>query len=139
MEGKKQGYAVEFVHNPPKELQTTCSVCRKVLSQPKMVDCCGVRFCAACLTVQGEYSYGRPLCPQCGQPFNSMPDKQLERTLNDFDVRCIHRKKGCWWTGNLGSLSEHLMKVLNQKGTYLMAAHISQLSVLAASHPASDP
>jgi hypothetical protein len=37
-----------------------------------------------------------------------MPDKQLERTLNDFDVRCIHRKKGCWWTGKLGSLSEHL-------------------------------
>ena len=108
MEGKRQGYAVEFVHNPPKEVQTTCSVCQKVLFQPKMVDCCGVRFCAACLMVKGEYSYGRPLCPECGQPFNSMPDKQLERNLNDFDVRCIHRKKGCWWTGNLGSLSKHL-------------------------------
>ena len=73
-----------------------------------MVDCCGVRFCAACLTVQGEYSYGRPLCPQCGQPFNSMPDKQLERTLNDFHVHCTHQRNGCWWIGKLGSLSEHL-------------------------------
>lgn len=108
MEGKKQGYAVEFVHRPPKEVQTTCSVCQKVLSQPKMVDCCGVRFCTSCLMDRGEYSYGRPLCPQCRQPFNSMPDKQLERTLNNFEVYCIHQKKGCWWTGNLGSLSEHL-------------------------------
>ena len=107
-EGKREGYAVEFVHRPPKELQTECSVCLQVLSQPKMVDCCGYRFCSSCLS-QVELSFGRQqLCPLCGQPFTSMPDKQLERTLSGFEVYCSHRQKGCRWRGRLGSLSEHL-------------------------------
>ena len=102
---KKKGYAVEFIRNPPKEIQTVCSVCKGVLFQPKMVDCCGIRFCGVCLP---EYSFQRPLCPQCRQPFTSMPDKQLERTLNGFEVYCSLRHKGCVWKGKLGSLSEHL-------------------------------
>lgn len=107
-EGKREGYAVEFVHKPPKELQTECSVCLQVLSQPKMVDCCGYRFCSSCLS-QVELSVGRQqLCPLCGQPFTSMPDKQLERTLSGFEVYCSHKKNGCGWKGKLGSLSEHL-------------------------------
>ena len=107
-EGKREGYAVEFVCKPPKELQTECSVCLQVLAQPKMVDCCGYRFCSSCLS-QVEFSVGRQqLCPLCGQPFTSMPDKQLERTLSGFEVYCSHMKKGCKWKGKLGSLSEHL-------------------------------
>lgn len=107
-EGKREGYAVDFVRKPPKELQTDCSVCLQVLSQPKMVDCCGYRFCSSCLT-QVEQSAGRQqLCPLCGRPFSSMHDRQLERTLSGFDVYCSHRWMGCSWKGKLGSLSEHL-------------------------------
>ena len=107
-EGKREGYAVEFVRKPPRELQTECSVCLQVLAQPKMVDCCGYRFCSSCLS-QVEFSVGRQqLCPLCGQPFTSMPDKQLERTLSGFEVYCSHRQKGCKWKGKLGYLLEHL-------------------------------
>ena len=107
-EGKREGYAVEFVRKPPKELQTECSVCLQVLAQPKMVDCCGYRFCSSCLS-EVELSVGRQqLCPLCGQPFTSMPDKQLERTLSGFEVYCSHKQKGCKWKGKLGSLLEHL-------------------------------
>ena len=35
-------------------------------------------------------------------------DKTFQRSINELKVRCIHQKKGCVWTGELGKLDVHL-------------------------------
>ena len=72
-------------------------------SDPFQVTCCGNSFCKSC--VQDD----KKSCPTCNEAdFGVFPDKRLRRSLYAFAVRCIHQKKGCQWTGELGELDEHL-------------------------------
>ena len=100
------GYECIFVEEPPKHLQTECSVCLCVLREPHLVDCCGYRFCRTCL--DPIQSQNKP-CPLCSLPFTtSVLDKQLQRTLENLQVCCSHKESGCDWVGELGSLLQHL-------------------------------
>ena len=48
-------------------------------------------------------------CPLCAVQFTTcIPDKRLQRTLNDFQVYCSHKGDGCEWVGSLGNLTQHL-------------------------------
>ena len=109
------GFECNFVKDPPEELQTECSVCLCVLREPYLVDCCGYSFCRSCIeTVKSE---NKP-CPLCAVQFTTcIPDKRLQRTLNDFQVYCSHKGDGCEWVGSLGNLTQHLnAKPLNEDG-----------------------
>lgn len=100
------GYECIFVEDPPKHLQTECSVCLCILREPCLVDCCGNRFCRTCIEpIQSQH---KP-CPLCSVPFTtSVVDKQLQRTLGSLQVFCSHKEAGCDWVGELGSLPQHL-------------------------------
>ena len=100
------GFECIFVKDPPEEFQTECSVCLCVLREPYLVDCCGYSFCRSCIeTVESE---NKP-CPLCAVQFTTcIPDKRLQRTLNDFQVYCSHKGDGCEWVGSLGNLTQHL-------------------------------
>ena len=100
------GYECIFVEEPPKHLQTECSVCLCILREPYLVDCCGIRFCRTC--IDPIQSQGKQ-CPLCSQSFaTSVRDKQLQRTLSSLQVLCSHKEAGCDWMGELGSLPQHL-------------------------------
>ena len=49
-------------------------------------------------------------CPLCKQKIaTSIPDRQLERLLNEKLVYCSNKKSGCKWTGELGKFeADHL-------------------------------
>ena len=48
-------------------------------------------------------------CPTCNEEtITCYPNKGLQRSLNDFEVYCTHRDKGCNWTGELRQLENHL-------------------------------
>ena len=98
------GYECEFVEEP-KELQSECSICRSILCEPYMVDCCGYKFCCTCIKRVEEVE--KP-CPLCNGVFISVPDRQLERQLNERAVYCENKKKGCNWIGELRQLKQHL-------------------------------
>ena len=100
------GFECIFVNDPPEHLQTECSVCLCILREPYLVDCCGNSFCKTCIeTVKSE---NKP-CPLCNVQFTTcIPDKRLQRTLNDFQIFCSHKGDGCKWAGSLGILSQHL-------------------------------
>ena len=102
-----RGYQVNFVEQPPKEIEVECSVCFNVLFEPKLATCCGHSFCAAC--IDPIESGGKP-CPLCSQQIELVDDKRLERTLNGLTVYCPHKKKGCEWTGELREVNNHLNK-----------------------------
>ena len=102
----KGGYACNFVEPPPVALQTECRVCLQILHEPHFVSCCGNRFCQSCIN---PIKVGGKSCPLCNAAtFELMHDKQLERTLKDLKVHCIHADSGCKWSGELGLLSKHL-------------------------------
>ena len=101
----KGGYECQFVKPFTSEVQTECSICLSVLREPFLVDCCGYRFCKSCIeTVRDDC---KP-CPLCNKDFKTFPDKQLQRMLNQKEVYCKHKDKGCEWTGELTKLDEHL-------------------------------
>ena len=101
------GYECIFVEEPPKHLQTECSICLCILREPCLVDCCGNRFCRTC--IEPIQSAEKKQCPLCSEPFTtSVVDKQLQRTLSSLKVFCSHKDVGCDWMGELGNLPQHL-------------------------------
>ena len=93
----------KFVDPFPKEVQTDCSICLHLLNEPYVVGCCGYRFCKSCLIPSIR------CCPLCKTyNFDKLPDKQLERLLNQRAVYCLLQDSGCSWTGELNKLSSHL-------------------------------
>jgi len=82
----------------PKEVQTDCSICLHTLKVPYVVGCCGYRFCKSCLVPSVKSC---PLCKEVN--FDKLPDKQLERLLNQRPVYCLLQDNGCRWTGELSN------------------------------------
>ena len=102
----KGGYDCEFVEPPPAGLETKCSVCLLIYREPHMVRCCSHRFCHSCIN---PIKVGGKSCPLCkATTFELMHDKQLERSLKDLKVCCVHAESGCKWTGELRLLDNHL-------------------------------
>ena len=100
------GFECIFLKDPPEHLQTECSVCLCVLREPYLLDCCGYSFCKSC--IEPIKSEKKP-CPLCAVHFTTcIPDKRLQRTLNDFQVYCSHKEEGCEWAGQLANLAQHL-------------------------------
>ena len=96
------GYTCKFVL-PPKELQFECSICLHIVKEPRLVSCCGYRFCSDCISrIERE---GNP-CPLCNEPgFTTLPDKLLERTLKQKTVACAY--EDCSWMGLLSEFEAH--------------------------------
>ena len=44
----------------------------------------------------------------CKQPFTTLLDKELNRTVLDLPVRCSHSDRGCQWSGELRQLERHV-------------------------------
>lgn len=95
----------KFVEPIPKEIQTECSICLETLKEPYMVGCCGNRFCKDCI----EPSKPLRFCPLCKDPsFQKLPDKQLQRLINQKNVYCLLQDCGCSWKGQINNLRQHL-------------------------------
>ena len=101
------GYDCIFTKDPPEHLQIECSICLGIVHDPQLIDChCGSSFCLSCISpLQSE---GKP-CPLCKGSFNnSLPDRRLQRTLNNLQIHCSFKEAGCQWVGELSRLYEHL-------------------------------
>ena len=100
------GYDCDFVEKPTSAFQTECSICLQILCEPQLISCCGHNFCGVCI---GRIKNDGKFCPLCNaEDFNLMHNKGLERSLNEFDVKCSYSEQGCCWVGKLGQLSKHL-------------------------------
>ena len=67
------------------------------------------RFCSDCiLKIEKD---GNP-CPLCKESFTTLPDKLLERTLNEKHVLC--GLVGCSWVGLLREYDSHLKLCVNR-------------------------
>ena len=96
------GYECEFVDSVPESM--TCPVCLLPFRDPHLLDCCGAKYCQACI-VRVKAS-GQP-CPLCKQEFNTMLDKKKQRKVLNLKVRCSRKGDGCEWEGELRHLDHH--------------------------------
>ena len=100
------GIECEFVEKPPKAFQSECPICLLVLREPYQATCCGKSFCKECIE---RVKANRQSCPACkDKNFNFFHNKGLQQSLNDFEVYCSHKSKGCEWRGELRELDKHL-------------------------------
>lgn len=117
--GQLGGYECSFVEELSKDFQSECPVCLHVLRQPNIVGCCGYRFCQVC--IQPIQKDGGK-CPLCKDSFGSLPDRQLERILNDKTVYCSYKDNGCPWSDKLKDLDQHVKICLFKKVPCLYCA-----------------
>ena len=102
--GKGGGYDCNFVEDPPGSLE--CPVCLLTLRDVQVMDCCGHQFCQPC--IDSVRSQGKP-CPMCGESsFSSFLHKGVQRMVKSLRVYCPQKDDGCEWTGELGSLEQHV-------------------------------
>ncbi|XP_011410400.1 PREDICTED: TNF receptor-associated factor 2-like [Amphimedon queenslandica] len=84
--------------SPPESL--ICPICLSVLKDPYITDCCGNHFCHYCIDRVET-------CPLCRKTnFKIFPNLEKKREVSSIPVYCIHREKGCGWSGPLGRLFE---------------------------------
>ena len=100
------GHDCAFHSPPPEAVQTECAICLQVLREPHLISCCGHNFCKSCISCVKMDGKSCPLCKAAD--FGLMHNKGLERSLNEFDVRCTHAKSGCEWVDKLCRLDHHL-------------------------------
>ena len=100
------GFECEFVEKPPKAVQSECPICLLVLREPYQATCCGKSFCKECIE---RINANNQDCPTCNDKnFNLFHNLGLQQSLNDFEVYCSHKSKGCEWRGELRELDKHL-------------------------------
>ena len=59
--------------------------------------------------------------PLCNVQFTTcIPDKRLQRTLNELQVYCCHKEAGCEWVGELSNLPQHLNVVFQSDAKQLI-------------------
>ena len=120
------GYECIFAKNPPEILQTECSICLCVLKEPYLIDCCGNSFCRTCIEpIKNESK----LCPLCNIQFTTcIPDKRLQRTLNELRVYCCNKESGCEWVGELGGLTQHLNIKPQEKADRMTGCQLAKIT-----------
>ena len=99
-----RGYECDLVETIPVTL--SCSVCLLPLRDPHLLDCCGVKMCAPCVSRLEEA--GQP-CPHCREKFVHILDKGTTRQVLSLKTRCSRKRKydDCEWEGELRHLSKH--------------------------------
>lgn len=76
-----------------------CPICRGVVKNAYSVKCCKKTFCKGCLDDALKKSDKCPLCRvECPLTYEN---DAIDDGVNDFKVLCIHRAKGCEWSGHL--------------------------------------
>ena len=103
LEKKRSGYSCSlFVEAPPEYIR--CGVCRNVLRDPQLTECCGRNVCKTCIEKDGS-------CPlaECGKPHVQVSfNRKCRNDIDERKVYCCSRKNGCQWVDKLEKLENHL-------------------------------
>ena len=84
-------------------------ICTKVLRNAHLAVCCSQHYCESCLN-KWFTRHGKEDCPHCRAEggFNHVIHRGLRSEVNQLKIRCSNHGEGCLWTGELGTLKQHL-------------------------------
>ena len=102
------GYDLDHFNSPvPHGLQ--CSICKKVLKDPKLCKDEGHPFCHSCIH---EWLKRTENCPECKTTLTPgtlvAPQKCFSRLLEALPISCDYQQRGCYSRISLGSLQDHV-------------------------------
>ena len=98
-----------FVSTADISKELFCSICQEVFNDP-VQSTCQHTFCRECITSWAK-SKNHMTCPLCRVKINV---KTLNRNLlafqiiNDLEIYCNNKTKGCEWIGALDNATSHL-------------------------------
>ena len=99
-----QGYRCEFIDSVPEDFY--CKKCALVARQLTFTSCCEETYCHACIADIQEQ--GKP-CPACEQEaFTTVELMKYRKRVNQLQVYCSLKERGCDWSGTLEQLDTHL-------------------------------
>ena len=91
-------------------LELQCQICQYILSNPKLLSCCGNHLCEKCVeAIKHSRISGVRSCPFCkAEGFTTLLNKGLLREINLLRARCPNSQAGCPWEGALNNVAEHV-------------------------------
>ena len=99
-----QGYKCEFLNSVPDDFY--CKKCTLVAQKLSITTCCGESFCQACIT---SIQDNKEPCPECGATELSYIEHiKSQKRINNLQVYCSMKERGCGWSGTLEQLDTHL-------------------------------
>ena len=113
----------QFINSPSED--DFCSLCRKILSEPMLTECCGTHICKSC--AEPTMRSGKLLqCYTCNETSATcMVDKSKWRNILELKVYCPYQAMGCKWTGCIKKYHIHLS--VNCVGTHSRQAKKDEL------------
>ncbi|CAF1011313.1 unnamed protein product [Rotaria sordida] len=90
------------------ESKYRCSSCNNYLRFPIQFEVCGHHVCSSCLP---DIMRIASRCPTCQQPIAKdkiVNDKDLEKEIQNLEVYCTNKEKGCDWFGILRNFPVHI-------------------------------
>ena len=118
--------ACYFVEEPPDLFK--CGVCRLVLHDPQITECCGKNACHSCIVKVAEN--GGP-CPilGCGEKNVKINfNRSLCSDILESKVYCQSKEEGCGWVGKLDELRKHTKECffVEEECQHRCGAHIQR-------------
>jgi len=99
-----QGYQCAFVDKVDDDL--CCNKCKLVARDLTVPSCCGESFCLKCIESCKEE--GKP-CHYCnGENFTIIKQVKFQKRVNQLQVYCSLKDRGCEWQGTLEDLALHV-------------------------------
>ncbi|CAG2116685.1 unnamed protein product [Medioppia subpectinata] len=93
------------------EHELSCAICKNILLEPRVIQCCQQTFCNHCIT---EWFKRSPLCPVCRHQMRgnasarlSRPSLILNNRLKKLRIVCNHKERGCQEVLTLDRLGSH--------------------------------
>uniref|UniRef100_A0A914WZY5 Uncharacterized protein n=1 Tax=Plectus sambesii TaxID=2011161 RepID=A0A914WZY5_9BILA len=108
------GVEIELVFVEPLPHAYECPVCQQALRYPVQFDKCAHHCCSNCLP-QLIKEHGAK-CPVDGKPIDRdqvYVDKNLQKTIQQLQVKCTFHENGCKWTGQLKEVPSHIPECEN--------------------------
>ena len=99
-----QGYQCEFIDSVPEDFY--CKKCTLVARQLTFTICCGESYCHACITDIQEQDKPCPACER--EAFTTVELMKYQKKVNQLQVFCSMKERGCDWSRTLEQLDTHL-------------------------------
>ena len=101
-----QGYECEFIDSVSVPDDFYCKKCTLVARRLIFTSCCEETYCHACIAdIQKQ---GKP-CPACEkEAFTTVELMKYQKKVNQLQVYCSMKERGCDWSGTLEQLDTHL-------------------------------
>jgi hypothetical protein len=104
------GYSCDFVKKPP--LLFICEICKLVMGQPHITQCCGKNACKSCIAKKADDREPCPIpgCDHENQCVEISFNRDLHHEILKSRVYCTSKESGCEWVGSLENLDKHLLE-----------------------------